>query len=499
MHRHILNLLTGLLVAALLLAGLPMAHAQGDPPTRDPDSDPGPLVANLPFSDTFEIAGAWMQSGAWRYDAVTSYDTAGWMVDGSQRNTVSMLEYSALLDLSGVLGAQLFYRQRGTLPASDLVAVDLSLDGGGTWFLVDQQINIATDWEAHTIDLSAYRGQIVRLRFRVNTGPVLATEEPVTWSYHIDNVSIQFVALPDPVPPELNLVAAQALYSGPHTLMGLHLIVGTRPEPVLDLVKRLRDIGLPMGTIKGTSGTEDLLNQVAALSPETIIIYRSLVTPDGLIDCPDTSKPPTVEAHTWMAGIRPEWLRVNADYYEIINECLPPIDWLNEFSIEAMRIASAQGQCLLLFSFASGNPDVAVFDQLRPAIRFAAENPCRPGQHHGIALHAYGIGRTTLVSESGLYLGFRHRLFFSSLLSEYPEVLRLPIYLTEAGPGDGSAPFTCEAIARDVVQYTNQLESDPYILGFHLWTTGGVTGRWLDVTPCLPAIGDALINYYAQR
>ena len=83
------------------------------------------------------------------------------------------------------------------------------------------------------------------------------------------------------------------------------------------------------------------------------------------------------------------------------------------------------------------------------------------------------------------------------VLQYRPEALLVPVYLTEAGPGDGRAPFTCEQITRDVIQYTRQLEYDPYVRGFHLWNVG--PGEWLDASDCVPMIRDALLAYYAGR
>jgi len=280
--------------------------------------------------------------------------------------------------------------------------------------------------------------------------------------------------------------------------MGLHLVVGAQQQPVVDLAKRMVDLGWPINTLKGTTDTESILNAVAAVSPETVIVFRSLLTPWGMIDCPNVGNDPVAEANEWIYGLQPYWHEVDADYYEIMNECQPPADWLVAFTIEAMRIANTLGECILVFSFAPGNPELDYFAQLTPVFDYAVQNPCAPGRYHGVALHAYGVKRGSLVSESGLYLGLRHRLLFTQLLSQNPEYGRIPVYLTEVGQGDGTTEFSCADVARDVIQYTRQLESDPYVRGFHLWNVGKV-GQWFDVTPCLPAISDALAGYYAAK
>jgi hypothetical protein len=52
-------------------------------------------------------------------------------------------------------------------------------------------------------------------------------------------------------------------------------------------------------------------------------------------------------------------------------------------------------------------------------------------------------------------------------------------------------------VARDVVEYTRELEYDPYVRGFNLWNIGRAS-YWVDYSPCLPVIADALITYYRR-
>lgn len=287
------------------------------------------------------------------------------------------------------------------------------------------------------------------------------------------------------------------------TLAGLHVLNDTGADEVIALVERLAESGHPLGTIKGLNGTEGLLAEVKRISPETVTVYRSVLTPGGLADCPavlwehapeDLPEPESV-AREWLAGLEPEWDKVDADYYEVMHECPATMDWLARFSIEAMKIAAGQDRCLLLFSFPGGNPALEVFDQLLPAYEYALENPCASGRNHGIALHAYGVLDTDLVSESDVWMTFRHRIFYERLLHVLPEAADLPVYITEMGMGGGTLMPSCETIVRDALQYTYQLEEDPYVKGFHLWNVG--TGeQWYDITPCLPLLGDALLDYY---
>ncbi|MBN1565676.1 MAG: hypothetical protein JXA10_17655 [Anaerolineae bacterium] len=548
MRRYVLVVLVifTLFVIVSLSSPARSIHAQESTPPADTSDSPDgtlapiptlfpttndPLLVSIPFGETFDTNWGWESDGVWVFDPATAYDGGGWYVDGLTREMNSTLTYNFPIDLHGTLSVQLVYRHRGKLPGSDLIAVDLSLDGGETWFSIDQQIGLATDWDRHIVDLTDYRGQVIRLRFRVTTGVQLPgddatpdatattpteevsantedaandtdiasaaiTADPegtatnaaalIPEGYWLDNLTIQYVVQP----------AVAVDYNGPRTHLGLHLVVGAQREPVLALAEQLRKIGRPLGTVKGITGTEDILNAVKAESPETVIVFRSMLNGDGKrTDCPNLHNDPVAEAQQWIAGYQTYWHTVNADYFEIMNECQYPASWLLPFSIEAMRVASTYGECILLFSFGVGNPDPAQYYDLLPAYQYALDNPCGPGKHHGIAMHAYGYGKTTLVSESGIYLGLRHRLAYAIVLSEIPDAIKLPVYLTEAGPGDGRADFSCQDVTRDVVQYTRELELDPYIRGFHLWNIGPLQ-PWTDFTSCLPMIGNALVNYY---
>jgi hypothetical protein len=283
------------------------------------------------------------------------------------------------------------------------------------------------------------------------------------------------------------------------TLLGLHVLNDRSRDEVLALVQRMVDAGHPLGTLKGLNGTEDLLNEAKRISPQTVIVYRSILSPDGVGDCPADIREqpdPAATAQRWLAGLKPYWDQVNADYYELMSECPAPLNWIASFSIDAMKIANEQERCLLLFSFPGGNPDMQVFNDLLPAYQYAVEHPCQPGRTHGIALHAFSLQDDQLVSESDVWVALRHRILYQRLLLVLPEAANLPVYLTEVGIGGATFLPPCDTVVRDALQFTYELEEDPYVKGFHLWNVGSGE-QWYDITPCLPALGDALIAYYS--
>ncbi len=286
------------------------------------------------------------------------------------------------------------------------------------------------------------------------------------------------------------------------TLAGLHIISMTGEREVMNLVQLLAARGIPMGTVKGLNGTETLLVKIKEASPQTTTVYRSILTDFGFWDCPealftDTLPDPVLTAQEWMAGVLPHWENVSADYFEPINECPAPLDWLAEFSIETMRIANEAGYCLLLFALPGATPPMDQFDQLLPAYEYAAQHPCPNGLMNGIGLHAYSLEDDKLASESDVWVVFRHRLMAQRLDQVLPVAANLPVYITEFGIGGGTIDPGCEAVVRDTIQYTYQLEEDPYIKGFHLWSVGS-GAQWYDVTPCLDQLGASLLAYYGK-
>jgi hypothetical protein len=164
-------------------------------PTTLPTSTPFPV--GLPFSDSFDGGTGWTPSGIWRLDTQTAYGGASWLADSTQRGQISTLTFNGMIVLGGALNPQLSFWQKASLAAADGIAVEISLDGGTTWSVLDQQVGIVTDWTLHTVDLTAYRGQNIRLRFRIDTTG--AMQNALSTGYWVDNLAIQD-ALPTPTP-----------------------------------------------------------------------------------------------------------------------------------------------------------------------------------------------------------------------------------------------------------------------------------------------------------
>ena len=136
------------------------------------------------------------------------------------------------------------------------------------------------------------------------------------------------------------------------------------------------------------------------------------------------------------------------------------------------------------------------FNTVLPAYQYAVDHPCQPGRTHGISLHAYSMDDKLMLSEADVWVARRHEIINERLLLSLPAAANLPVYLTEVGIGGGQTFPGCDVVIRDALLYTYQIEVDPYVKAFHLWSVGTGTG-WYDIADCLPALADELIRYYS--
>ena len=186
----------------------PTSESTGEPtsePTAESTGMPmptpnGPLpILNMPLVDSCETDAGWQVSGEWRLDEQAGYHGRSWFADSTARGQTSTLIALVLLDLRAAQQPELRFWQRLTLSSSDLAAVDLSLDGGQTWQPLDTQPGSQTEWSQRIIDLTPYRGQIVRLRFRLET-PGSVPEGAITGGWWIDELIVQEALVIPPTP-----------------------------------------------------------------------------------------------------------------------------------------------------------------------------------------------------------------------------------------------------------------------------------------------------------
>ncbi len=168
----------------------------GTPESTATPATPAPLpVLLVPMTDSFAGSLPWTPGGSWQPDTQSAYQGSGWFVEALTRNQSSTLTAGYQLDLRTAAAPQLTFWQQMTLTGGDVAALDVSLDGGLTWLPLDVQIGTASAWTLHTVDLTAYRGAIIQLRFRLDTlGQVPEGQSAFGW--WIDELAVS-----DMIPP----------------------------------------------------------------------------------------------------------------------------------------------------------------------------------------------------------------------------------------------------------------------------------------------------------
>ncbi|MDQ7024757.1 MAG: hypothetical protein Q9P44_04280, partial [Anaerolineae bacterium] len=146
-------------------------------------------MASLPYETIFDESGGWSRTGSWVRESVGGRDSGGWVVDATIRNTISILEMPMPVDLGNSPNARVRYWQRGDLSSNDTLVLEILTERATTWAILDQQSNFSSDWTLREIDLSAYRGQIIRLRWRLMTvGDVPVGQNSI--DYAIDDLQV---------------------------------------------------------------------------------------------------------------------------------------------------------------------------------------------------------------------------------------------------------------------------------------------------------------------
>jgi hypothetical protein len=146
--------------------------------------------AGLPYVETFDSGQGWSVDGVWKIDTQTAYDGASWTADTTQRGLVSTLTSDVLIDLRGAMNPVLSFWEKSALSDGDVFAVEISLDNGVSWVALSQQSGSPQEWAPRTLDLSPYRGNVIRLRYYLDTTGALPGSA-TTAGVWIDQLSIQ--------------------------------------------------------------------------------------------------------------------------------------------------------------------------------------------------------------------------------------------------------------------------------------------------------------------
>jgi len=202
---------------------------------------------------------------------------------------------------------------------------------------------------------------------------------------------------------------------------------------------------------------------VKSYAPDTKIIGRMIdVEYNGQrynVEGFDYNGDPYTQAEVRMELLR-ETMAANpdVDYWEIVNEILPPqpadIVTICEFFGQAMVIAEAWGKKLALFSFSMGTPEPESWEF---AFNDSLVFECADDGGHAISLHEYGVwpndAGSTLLRFEALYDWIGH--------------LRIPLYITEYGV-PREVFYTVDKM-QQIREYDAQLAKLRYVAGAHVY------------------------------
>ena len=152
----------------------------------EPTAIPLLPVFPLPVVENFDSGLNWTPAGSWALDDQAGTNGMSWFASSAVRDQSSTLTGDYLLDLRLAQYPQVTFWQKMSLTSGDAVGLDISLDDGLTWLPFDIQMGTVSDWLPRTLDLSAYRGQVIWLRFRLDT-PGVASEGEGYW---LDNLAV---------------------------------------------------------------------------------------------------------------------------------------------------------------------------------------------------------------------------------------------------------------------------------------------------------------------
>lgn len=269
-------------------------------------------------------------------------------------------------------------------------------------------------------------------------------------------------------------------------LDGFHSLAGEGAGVLLapDVVSRYK-------LLKCLDGGFALCEQAKAANPEMLTIYRTFQH-----DCPPLWVYTSPES--WWSMIAPS-LPSGADYYEIQNECDPPIEYVAlwaEFSIQmALIIERERGAALLAFSSGPGNPDFPYWRAMWAYVDWTqSHGPAPNGLYHGIATHSSAYAPASVILEPGSwinnpYIAGREKIVCDLATANNYGVscAGLTWILTEAGVTDGyqgnKQLFSCEQKAAAYKETARRKQADG-VTGFTWWSVG-LIGRWTSDHDCV--------------
>ena len=142
--------------------------------------------APLVFSDTFEAGtGNWSPSGAWASTTAQSHSPTRSLTDSPGANYTNNVTSSMLLTGTRQATKLRFWHRYATESGYDFGKVQVSANGGA-WTTLAQYSGSLSTWTQVTIDLSAYSGQSLALRFQFTSDSSVVGD-----GWYIDDVELE--------------------------------------------------------------------------------------------------------------------------------------------------------------------------------------------------------------------------------------------------------------------------------------------------------------------
>ncbi len=266
-------------------------------------------------------------------------------------------------------------------------------------------------------------------------------------------------------------------------MRGYHVLQGSDENTILSNLDGV-------GSLKCLTNTANICLAAKALHPEIIIVYRSLVTNDGLRDGPSLIE--WNNPDIYYASLRPH-LVPGFDYYEFINEWSAPSPQIEaDFNIRMLTLLERDGMRGLAFSFAPGQPSMLNWLEDIRVLQWIDQHP-----QHGIAVHQTGMLPDSVQTLPDSYIRNTYITQRLEYVDAYLEAIhgydlhdfKGVIVVSEMGWTNYTAPdqvFSCDQV-RAGIRVTESFYRNSGLVDFYnLWNFGSSGGHWIDLSQCLP-------------
>ena len=223
-----------------------------------------------------------------------------------------------------------------------------------------------------------------------------------------------------------------------------------------------------------------------------------------------TDNPAAVGTNFWQTVLAPALVNLSpadkalVDYVEGPNEgdstptwgSAADTQWYNTFWMHLAPLIANAGFRPLAYSVSVGNPPgsqaeiQASLDRIVPSLRLCQS------LGGGWSYHSYSLPYSTNLTDE-IWYSVRYRQYYSYFASRYPDLVNLPLVLTEGGI-DGAGPWSTRGDTNRfqnwLAWFDSEIRKDAYCLGVTLFQIGD-TGGWngFNVEPVAPWIANYLL------